>query len=164
MEKAKESARNGWRGWKIADDVNSASLLSCPSFPYPLRYSRGLTFIALKKQESGVALIISLFVLFLSSVLIVAFLGSLTTDLQITKNQVSALEATYIAEAGVEDALYELKQDSSWNAGFTNKTFPDDSGSIYTVTISGYPEITITSTATLASGYQHTVTATVEIQ
>jgi len=125
-----------------------------------------LPFIPGKKQESGVALIISLFVLFLTSVLIVAFLESLTTDLQITKNHSSELEATYIAEAGVEDALYELKQDSSWNAGFTDKLFPEDSSSSYTVTIddSSYPEITITSTATLASGYQRTLSATVEVQ
>jgi len=119
-----------------------------------------------RKHENGVALLISLFVLFISSVLIVAFLDSLTTDLQITKNQASAIKATYIAEAGLEDSLYELKQDSHWDTGFVNKTFPDGSGSSYTVTIdnSGYPDITITSTATLASGYQRTITATVEIQ
>ena len=119
-----------------------------------------------KKRESGVALIISLFVLFLSSVLVVAFLDSLTTDMQITKNQSSMIEATYIAEAGIEDALYELKQDSGWDVGFTEKTFPDGSGSVYTVTIdnSSYPQISITSTAVLEAGFQRTMTATVEIQ
>ena len=64
------------------------------------------------KNEKGIALILVLFTMLFISLLVVAFVDLATIDQQIVTNQVRALEASFIADAGVETAVYELRQDS----------------------------------------------------
>lgn len=115
------------------------------------------------KNQEGVALLMAIFALFFITLLIVAFLDITTIDLQIIKNQTTSLKALYIADAGIEDAIYELRQDKGWGAaGFTDKEFPSGSGNSYTVTVSTLQTIgtppnefyikTLTSTGTVSSG------------
>ena len=67
------------------------------------------------------------------------------------RNQIRAADAVAIAEAGLNDAFAEIRVDSSWTTGFTDKAFNDDS---YTVTVTGtLPNRTITSTGTSSQGF-----------
>ena len=67
------------------------------------------------------------------------------------QNQIYAAEALAIAEAGLNDAFYELRNDKDWAAGFTDKSF---AGGMYTVVVTGtYPTIGLKSTGTSAQGY-----------
>jgi Tfp pilus assembly protein PilX len=119
--------------------------------------------ILFQQDEQGSALILTLLILMVMSILIISALELLSTDLQIIDNHLRDIQATYIADAGIEDAIYELTQNFNWSTGFTDKEFPSGSGSIYTVTVeNNYPLVTITSTSTV-SGIQRTIEAQVEV-
>ena len=67
------------------------------------------------------------------------------------RNQIYAAEALATAEAGLIDAFSELREDSSWNSGFSTESFNNRS---CTVTVSGtLPNLTITSTGTSSQGF-----------
>ncbi len=101
--------------------------------------------------QSGVALVVALMVMAVLALLTISSLDMLTVNVQLSGNHERELKASYIADAGVEDAIDRLRDDPNWNAGLTNVEFPTDSGNTYTVTIdnSGYPSIIITSTGTV---------------
>ena len=99
------------------------------------------------KNEKGIALILVLFTMLFISLLVVAFVDLATIDQQIVTNQVRALQASFIADAGVETAVYELRQDSGYGGTGGNIEFPTGSGNTYNVTIAGG---TITSTGTVS--------------
>ena len=98
-------------------------------------------------------------------VFIVALLGSIimgmlqinTEEIQIMRNHIYAAQALVVAEAGLEDAVAQLRDDLSWDAGFTNKAFDDGQ---YTVTVD---DTEITSVATSSQGYVAKVTAMVTV-
>ncbi|MFQ6044171.1 MAG: PilX N-terminal domain-containing pilus assembly protein [Candidatus Poribacteria bacterium] len=122
------------------------------------------TKLFIKQNEQGSVLVLVLLILMVMSVLIIGALDLLTTDLKIIGNHLHDIQATYIADAGIEDAICELRQDVYWSVGFVNKEFPSGSGNIYTVTVdnSSYPLVTITSTSNV-SGFQRTIEAQLEI-
>ncbi len=101
--------------------------------------------------NSGSVFLITIFVVALLSAITIGILQMNTEEIQLMRNQIYAAEAQVIAEAGLNDAFSELRVDSSWNSGFSNKVFDDDS---YTVAVSGtLPSLTITSTGTSAQGF-----------
>jgi Tfp pilus assembly protein PilX len=99
------------------------------------------------KNEKGIALILVLFTMLFISLLVVAFVDLATIDQQIVTNQIYDLRAGFIADAGVETAIYELRQDSGYSGTGGNAEFPSGSGNTYNVTVSGS---TITSTGTVS--------------
>ena len=58
--------------------------------------------------------------LFLASYL----LDQATGEIKISKNENAATKAYYLAEAGVNEAMYKLKNDSTWKTNFINGSFP----------------------------------------
>jgi Tfp pilus assembly protein PilX len=104
-----------------------------------------------KLIHNGSALLITIFITALLSAITIGILQMNTEEIQLMRNQIFAAKAEAIAEAGLNDAFCELRTDSSWNSGFTDKVF--DGGS-YTVTVSGsLPNLTITSTGTSSQGF-----------
>ena len=98
-------------------------------------------------ENNGSVLLITGFIIVFISALAMGILQMNTEEIQIVRNQIFAAEAMAIAEAGLNDAFSELRDDSSWSAGFTDKAF--NSGS-YTVDVNG---ATITSTGTSSTGF-----------
>ncbi len=93
----------------------------------------------------------TVFIVALLSALVMGMLQMNTEEIQVMRNQVFAAHALTTAEAGLNDAFAEIRANSSWSAGFTNKTF---NGGTYTVDVSGsLPSLTIESTGTSAQGY-----------
>ena len=98
-------------------------------------------------------------------VFVVALLGAIvmgmlqinTEEIQIMRNHIRAVEALAIAEAGLNDALAQLRADANWDTGFTDKPF---SGGAYTVTVET-PQIT--AVATSDQGYVARVAAEVSV-
>jgi len=88
------------------------------------------------RSEKGVALVLALFVAVVISVVVVSMLDLTTTDLKVARNLQEELKAYYIAEAGAETAIRELKNDINWSDGFENAQFPPGSNGSFTVTIS----------------------------
>lgn len=103
------------------------------------------------KKNNGSVLLITVFAVAMLAVIVAGILQLNTEELQIMQNQVYAAQASCIAEAGLNDAFYELRLDSSWNAGFTNKSY--DNGS-YTVTVTGTsPSLALVATGICQQGY-----------
>ena len=103
----------------------------------------------------GIALIIALFTLLFMSLLTVLFLDITGIDQQITTNYVRTMQADFLADAGIETAVYELTEDAAYNGTGGEVEFPAGSGNTYNVSISGN---TITSVGT-AKGFSSTLEA-----
>jgi len=108
-----------------------------------------------KLRNNGSVLLIAVFVIAMLSALVMGMLQMNTEEIQLMQNQIYAVQARAIAEAGLNDALSELRADSSWRSGFANKAFPCGS---YTVTVTGS---TIESTATSSNNFVAKVEADV---
>jgi Tfp pilus assembly protein PilX len=114
-----------------------------------------------KFVHKGTALILAVFIIALLAAVVMGMLQINTEEIQVMRNQFYTAEALAIAEAGLNDAFYEIRADSSWNAGFTDKAF---NGGSYTVTVGGVsPSLTITSTGTSSKGFIGRVDAEVTV-
>ena len=106
----------------------------------------------------------TVFAIALMSTLVIGALHLTTTDLQIARNHQYDEEALYIAEAGIEDAIQELRSDISWDIGFSNKEYPSGSGNTYTVAVQNdYPTVVLTSTSTVRTSYSRQIEVQVYI-
>jgi len=113
------------------------------------------------KTEKGSVILIAVFAIALLATLVVGILQMNTEEIQLMVNHINAVEAQAIAEAGLNDAFSELRDDSSWTTGFTNKSF---SGGSYTVTVSGtLPILTLESTGTSEENFVSRVEADVTV-
>jgi Tfp pilus assembly protein PilX len=114
-----------------------------------------------KLRHRGSALLIAIFATALLSAITIGILQMNIEEIQLMRNQISAAKAQAIAEAGLNDAFSELRADSSWTSGFTDKDFDNSS---YTVTVTGtLPNLTITSTGTSAQGFVARVEADITV-
>ena len=114
-----------------------------------------------KQKTTGSALLLTIFITALLSAITIGMLQMNTEEIQLMRNQIFAAQAEAIAEAGLNDAFSELRTDSSWNTGFTDKSF---NGDTYTVTVSGsLPNLTITSTGTTSQGFVAKVEADITV-
>lgn len=104
-----------------------------------------------KLKNSGTVLVMTVFVVALLSAVVIGILQMNTEQIQLMRNHIYAAEALATTEAGLNDAFAEIRADSSWTTGFTDKAF---NGGSYTVAVSGsLPNLTIESTGTSAQGY-----------
>jgi len=111
--------------------------------------------------NNGSVLLITIFAVALLSAITIGILQVNTEEIQLMRNQIRAAEALATAEAGLNDAFAELRADSSWTTGFTDKAFNDDS---YTVTVTGsLPNLTITSIGTSSQGFVAKVEADITV-
>lgn len=109
------------------------------------------------KQESGSALLL---VVFITALLAAVVLGNLqvnTEEIQLMQNHIHGAEAMAVAEAGLNDALAQLRLGAGWTSGFANKSFH---GGSYTVT---RDDATIASVAATSDGFTARVEADVTI-
>lgn len=112
-------------------------------------------------RNNGSVLLITIFVVALLSAITIGILQINTEEIQLMRNQIRAAEALATTEAGLNDAFAEIRVDSTWTTGFTNKAFNDDS---YTVTVTGsLPNLTITSTGTSSQGFVAKVEADITV-
>ncbi len=90
--------------------------------------------IAMHKNghNRGVVLLLVVFVVALISAIVIGMLQLNTEDIQIMRNHIHAAEVLAIAEAGLDDALSQLRADADWRDGFQDKPF---AGGAYTVTV-----------------------------
>ena len=113
------------------------------------------------KTKKGSVILIAVFAIALLATLVMGILQMNTEEIQLMVNHINSAEAQAIAEAGLNDAFSELRDDSSWTTGFTNKSF---SGGTYTVSVSGtLPNLTLESTGTSSKSFVSRVEADVTV-
>jgi type II secretory pathway component PulK len=108
-------------------------------------------------REKGSVLLMVVFLVALLSAVVMGMLQVNTEETQLMENYANAAQALAVAEAGLNDALAQIRTNAGWSAGFSSKSF---AGGTYTVTVSGG---TITSTGTLSQGSTARVQATVTV-
>ena len=113
------------------------------------------------KRRNGSVFLITVFVIALLSALVMGIAQINTEEIQLMRNQICAAEALATAEAGLNDAFAELRADSSWTTGFTDKPF---NGGSYTVTVEGsLPDPNIVSTGTSSQSFVGRVEADITV-
>jgi Tfp pilus assembly protein PilX len=93
---------------------------------------------------------VMLVVVLIAALLAAVVMGHLqisTEEIQLMQNHIHGAEALATAEAGLNDALAQLRQNAKWSSGFAGKPFE---GGSYTVLVNGS---TITSTAATSAGF-----------
>ncbi len=108
-------------------------------------------------RQKGTVIVLVVFVVALLSTAVMGILQINTEEVQLMQNHVFLAQAQAIAEAGLNDAIAELRSDSSWTAGFTDKSFASGS---YTVDVDGS---TVTSVGTTEQGYVSQVEADLSV-
>ena len=81
----------------------------------------------------------ALFSMAFVALLIVVFIDTVTIDQQIATNQVRDIQALFLADAGIEAAVYELKADNSYD------TDTDSDGTVYPTDANDYDTDTLTT-------------------
>ena len=97
------------------------------------------------------------FVVALMGAIVMGMLQMNTEEIQIMRNHVQAAQALAVAEAGLNDALAQLRLDSTWDVGFADKPFSDGA---YTVACDASQ---ITSVGTTDQGYVARIEAEVSV-
>ncbi len=80
------------------------------------------------QQEKGFALVITFIVLLLLLLLGVFFIGFVITEFKIAVSQKVGVRAFFLAESGVEEAIFKVKNDSTYKNNFEQGTFDPSSG------------------------------------
>jgi len=95
------------------------------------------------KQEAGIVLIAALLITILLAALSAFFIGSMISEFKIATSNRSGTASFYVAESGVEEAIFRVKNDSTMKTAFVNGTLNESfsrnpylmTGSSYTVLI-----------------------------
>ena len=77
----------------------------------------------LNTKTNGMILVLALVIMGVILVLVAYFLQFIVTDYKIAKSQAVATKTYYLAEAGLNEALWKIKNDPTWNTSF--KTNPN---------------------------------------
>jgi type II secretory pathway component PulK len=76
-------------------------------------------------------LLLALFVMTVSSTLVITMIDTQTLQFSAMRNTIDWDRARYLAEAGVQHALAELEQNIDWRDGIAAVEFPPGSGNTY---------------------------------
>jgi len=79
----------------------------------------------------------AMFAMLFVAMMAIAFVNVSGIEQQIATNHIYDVRATYLADAGVETAVYELRQDSSYLGTGGSVVFPSGSGQTYSALVAG---------------------------
>jgi len=115
--------------------------------------------------KDGFALILAIFLMLFISLLFASVFNMLTTDVAITGNLGKEAVALYLAEAGIERAVYELSQDNTWTSNGTVHIYlPSGQTANYYYIVRAAGSETIDATGYVgAESYSKSVRVTVSI-
>jgi len=108
------------------------------------------------KNVGSVLLIVVLLVALLAAT-VAGHLQINAEEIQLMQNHIGGVESLATAEAGLNDALAQLRSDSGWHGGYVDKPF---NGGSYSVAIDGS---TIRSRGVTSTGFTATMEAEVTL-
>jgi len=124
-------------------------------------------------NQKGVALLLAIFLISFVFILLTGLLQVTTSDLQIAYNIQYRTRALFLAEAGIQDAIYQLANDNTWVSGFNNKSFANDTYSVvvnnnsdYTSPVTGQSIcriVNLTATGKSDNKYIRSIVATMNV-
>ena len=115
------------------------------------------------KYLAAAALLLALFVMTLTSTLVVSMLDAEMFRYMALRNTYQWDEARYLAEAGLNEAFAHLEDDIEWRSGISATEFPAGSGNTYRVSVVDGSEGTVRLTAIgMAGSFTRTLDVTVK--
>jgi Tfp pilus assembly protein PilX len=128
--------------------------------PFALPPSAGRAQARGSRARRGAALMITMFMIFLVTILVVNILDTETLEMAAVRNSIDHEKALYLANAGFHAALAELEAAPAWRGAVTSGSYPSDDTYTATAVDAG---VMVTITARGASGgIIRTVTGVVE--
>ncbi len=116
---------------------------------------------AKRGRNIGSIMLIAIFAIALLSAMVIGILQMNTEEIQLMQNQIYAAQALFTAEAGLNHAFSELRDDDEWVGPLTNEPFNDG---LYNVSVTGtLPNLTISSEGISAQGFVARVEADVTV-
>ena len=118
-----------------------------------------------KIRNYGSVLVMAVFVIALVSALVIGILQINMEEIWLTQHRLFAAQATAVAEAGLNDALAEIRQDASWTDGFSNKALAAEGGfqgGRYSVDVNSNT-LTVTADTNAWVGYAATLEAQITV-
>jgi len=103
-------------------------------------------------KRRGAALLTTLFVMSVTSVIVIGILETGTTQLAALKNTIDYDRSRYLAEAGMQHAFALLETDIDWRGGISRTEFPAGSGEFYQASATSGDNGTVVVEATGESG------------
>lgn len=116
-------------------------------------------------KNNGSVFVVAIFVVAMLSTLVIGMLKINSSEIQLVQNQVYAAQALVLAEAGLNAALAELRDNSTWQVGFDHAPLdacPRFGGGSYTVDINDV-DLTIVASVESWQGYTATIEARITI-
>lgn len=114
----------------------------------------------LNRPRRGMALLLCLFIVAITSSLLIGVLDTCTTQYSAVRNTTDYDAAQYLAGAAVHHALAEMELDSSWMTGIPATEFPVGSGRTYSATVAAGAGGTVVITGV---GTAHNTTRRLEV-
>lgn len=105
---------------------------------------------------------ICMFVIFLTTLLVINVLDTLTLDLSCVRNTIAYERALYLANAAVHDAAAELESNPTWRGILADGAYPADDTYQAEVT-NGAAGTAIVTARGVSGGVTRTVTATFQL-
>ncbi len=114
-----------------------------------------------RERNIGSIMLIAIFAIALLSAMVIGILQMNTEEIQLMQNQIYAAQALTTAEAGLNDAFSELRDDDEWVGPLTDEPF---NNGLYNVSVTGtLPNLTINSEGISAQGFVARVEADVTV-
>ncbi|MFA5047790.1 MAG: pilus assembly PilX N-terminal domain-containing protein [Patescibacteria group bacterium] len=129
--------------------------------------------ISKTKNRQGFVLITSVIIMGLILLLAIYVVGFIMTEMKISNSQMTSLQAYYLSESGIAEAIWRIKNDPTWKTNFetdpdwsvsytrSNALYPNGS---YQISINNYErargQITVTSSIALGSSVAQRVVKT----
>ena len=110
-------------------------------------------------QRRGMSLLVCLFVIGITSILLVGILQTAMVQMSAVRNTADYDRALYLAGAAVHQALAEIEADQSWLGTISSTELPAGSGNTYSATTSSG-----TGSTVVITGVGNTATVTRNLQ
>jgi Tfp pilus assembly protein PilX len=114
------------------------------------------------RDRRGAALMISMFIIFIVTLLVVNILDTLTLELASVRNNNNYERALYLANAGVHAVAAQLETDATWRGTLTDGAYPSDDAYQATAINGSIGQCVVTSRG-VAGDVTRTVVATFEL-
>ena len=115
------------------------------------------------KNTRGFILVLTLFTVLILAALVIGFLNITAVDLRLVKNHICSQQAYYIAEAGVADAINEMRLDGPLADTQWEEFFPADTSSTYNVSVSQSSTVISCTGLAAASNFSRALEVTVSV-
>jgi len=116
-----------------------------------------------KKREKGFVFVMTVVTTLILATLIIAFLNITAIDLNLVKNHMCSSKAYYIAEAGVADAINQMRLNGSLEDTQWEDTFPSNTSDTYNVSVSQNSTVITSTGLALASNFSRALEVKVTV-